>query len=253
MRLGTRAVRGTAGVLAGTALAACGAGAAGAGSAPGSDPACPAGTPTVASQAQGSAAGAPDLLTVSLGVTTGAPTAVGALGDDSAKANAVIASLRADGVTDADMQTSLVSVQPTYSSGPRPALTGYSAANEVTVKLHNLGSAGALIDGAAKAAGNAIHIDSISYSIQDDRALALQARADAVRRATAQAKGMASGAGMRLGGLCSVTDVQPQFGYAGGGGASSAGTIGGFSTVPPIEMGTLQITAQLTAVFRVVR
>jgi len=184
-----------------------------------------------------------------MGVTIGASTAAGALAQDSARANALIASLRQGGVGDADMQTSLLSIQPTYSGGNQPVLTGYQASNEVTVKLHDLGGAGSLIDQAAKAAGNAIHIDSIAYSLVDDRSLMDQARKEAVARATAQAASMAAGDGIRLGPLCSVTDVAPP-GYASGAGGAAAGSPGGFSTLPPIEAGTQQLSAQVTAVFR---
>jgi len=240
-------------VIGAVGLGACGASAASSGPTP-ADPSCPGGTTTVTSQSQGSATGTPDLLTVTMGVSVGAPSAEGALGDDSARANALIASLHQAGVVDADIQTSLLSVQQTYSPPPNQVFTGYSVTNEVTVKLHDLTKAGPLIDQAAKAAGNAVHVDSIAYSISDDAGLARQARQDAVARATAQARSMAAGAGMHLGALCSVTDVQPQFGYgSAGGGASAAGTSGGFSTVPPVEVGTQQVSAQVTAVYQVLR
>jgi len=240
-------------LAAGLGLAACGSASVHRSSSP-SDPSCPAGTATVTSQAQGTVTGTPDLLTVALGVTMGAPSAAGALAQDSSRANALIASLHQSGVEDADIQTSLLSIQPTYSSGSHPVLTGYQAANVVTVQLHNLAGGGNLIDQAAQAAGNAIHVDSISYSISDTTALNRQARQDAVAQATSQARAMATGAGMRLGALCSVTDLQPQTGYAGSGsGLSAGGSVGGFSTVPPIEVGTQQVTAQVTAVYQVLR
>lgn len=236
-------------VLGGAGLAACGSAAVGA-DPPAGDP-CPTGAPTVTSQAQGSAVGVPDLLTMTMGVTVGQASAEGALDDDSARANALIASLRQNGVVDADIQTSLLSVQQTYSPPPNQVLTGYQVTNEVTVKLHDLTKAGNLIDQAAKAAGNAVHVDSIAYSIFDTSALARQARQDAVSKAMTQARAMTTGAGTRLGALCSVTDVQANQYGAAGGGASAAGSAGGFSTVPPVEAGTQEVTAEVTAVYQV--
>jgi uncharacterized protein YggE len=253
MTLGRAASIGAA-LLAAATLGACSSPAAKPG-ATGADPGCRSGTATVTSQAQGDALAVPNLLTVTVGVTLSEPTAQAALDQNSAKANALIASLRQNGVVDADIQTSLLSIQQTYSPPPNPVLTGYQVTNEVTVKLHDLTKAGSLIDGAAKAAGNAVHIENISYSISDDSALAQQARQDAVTRATAQARAMAAGAGMRLGALCSVTDLQPQVGYPFGVQGASGGAVsgGGSSVLPPVEAGTQQVTAQVTAVYQVIR
>lgn len=225
-------------------------------SAKGPDPAaCPTGTTTVTSQAQGTASGSPDLLTLAMGVTTSAPTAESALAQNSADANALIAALHTNGVGDPDIQTSQLSVQQTYSAPPNPVPTGYQVNNELTVKLHDLTKAGNLIDDAAKAAGNAIRIQSIGYSLSDDSDLQQQARRDAVTKATAQARAMATGAGMRLGALCSETDIQPQapLGYGGMGGAiPSAGAPSG-PAGPPVQAGTEQVTAQVTTVYEVMR
>jgi hypothetical protein len=49
-------------------------------------------------------------------------------------------------VVEADLQTSGLSIQPTYN---RTVITGYQVTNTVTAQLHNLAGAGALIDGAS--------------------------------------------------------------------------------------------------------
>ena len=236
-------------VVGGLALAACGSSTSTAAGGL-TNSGCPAGTATITAHGHGVTQGPPDLLTVSLGVQTSAPTAAAALADNSSKATGLIAQLRKDGVAEADLQTSGLSIQPMYA-GPKPVITGYQVTNTVTARLHNLAGAGGLIDDAAQAAGDAIQVNSISFSIQDDSTLAGAAKEAAVRQATDQAKAMASGAGMRLGRLCSLTDngspqPQPVFGAVGVGTSAAAG-----AAAPPIETGSQQVTADVTAVFEI--
>lgn len=235
-------------VVTGAGLAACGSAGGTGAAAGGSGSGCPGGVATLTVHGHGSVEGPPDLLTVSLGVQTQAATATAALNDNSTRANALMAELRKHGVADQDLQTSGLSIQPVYS-GPRPTITGYQVTNTVTARLHDLSGAGALIDDAAGAVGDAVRVDQIAFSIQDDSALAGQARAAAVRQAADQARAMAGAAGRRLGALCSLTDnttpAQPQPVL---GAAASAG--GAFSAAPPIQAGTQQVTADVTAVYR---
>ena len=106
---------------------------------------------------------------------------------------------------EADLQTSGLTVQPVYT-GPKQLITSYQVMNNVTVTLYDLAEAGKIIDDAASAAGNAIVVNSIAFSVKDDTALLGQARAAAVRQAMGQAQVMAAAAGMSLGHLCSLVD-----------------------------------------------
>jgi len=235
-----------AGALAAAGLAGCGAShAEAAGSTSSSTSTCPSGTPTVTAHGEGSAQGPPDLLTITLGVQTSAASAASALSENASSATALVAQLKADGVAAADLQTSGLSIQPVYSGNP-PVIRSYQVTNTVTARLHDLSQDGTVIDDAARAAGNAIQVDGIAFSIQDDTALAGQARGAAVRQAATYARAMAQGAGASLGRLCSLVDqttspvVVPTFSAAAG--SASAGT--------PIEPGTQQVTADVTAVYR---
>ena len=206
---------------------------------------------TVTATAEGKAEGAPDLLTVSLGVQTQSRTAQGALSDNAAKAQALIAKLKADGVADKDIQTSQLNVSPQYTGGgpgTAPAITGYMVTNLVTAKLRKLDKAGALIDNAVASAGNDARVNSLGYSIDDNSALLSAARADAVRQAAARAKAMAEAAGVTLGPVRAITDssapqIQPMYAMA----APTAGGATGAST--PLQPGTQQLTVQVVVVF----
>jgi hypothetical protein len=55
--------------------------------------------------------------------------------------------------------------------------------------------------------GDAVRVDGLVFSVDDDSAARATARGDAVRRAVAQAQEMAEAAGVALGPLLSVTEV----------------------------------------------
>ena len=129
---------------------------------------CPATASTVTVQGYGSAEGQPNELTISLGVQTQASTASVAFDTNAAKANALISKLEADGVNKLDIQTSGLSVQPVYT-GPKQLITAYQVMDSVMVTMYDLANAGKTIDDAAHAAGNAIVINNIAFSVKDDK------------------------------------------------------------------------------------
>ncbi|MGH3883095.1 MAG: SIMPL domain-containing protein [Pseudonocardiaceae bacterium] len=184
----------------------------------------------------GTGAGTPDTVTVVIGVQTRGQSAKGALDANNAQATTLIDVLKSNGVAAADLQTSQLSVNPTYDSASG-RITGYEVTNQVTAKLHDIGAAGGLIDAAGAAAGDAVRVQQLGFSIDDDSAVRAQARADAVRRAQAQAKQMADAAGVRLGRIHSVTEVpvNPPSPFSRDSAPAEAATV-------PIEPGTKELT-----------
>lgn len=210
---------------------------------------------TITASGDGRAEGSPDLLTVSLGVQTHDPRAQAALATNGAKAQALIARLKADGVVAKDIQTSQLQVNPDYaqpSPSVPPRITGYSVTDLVTAKLRKLDGAGVLIDDAVASAGNDARVDSIAYSIDDDSALLAAARADAVRQAQARAKAMADAAGVGLGAVRTITDVtQPAVmpAYLMGPQPAASGAAGASAPATPLQPGSERLTVQVVVVF----
>jgi uncharacterized protein YggE len=172
-----------------------------------------AGTPTaavdghtIATRGIGKVTGTPDTATVLIGVSTQASSARSALDANNGKANALIQLLRTNGVAPKDVRTSQLSINPTYND-KAATITGYQVDNTVQATLHDLSKAGALLDAAVGAVGNAVRIQQISFSIGDDSALRAQARARAVSQAKAQAAQLAQAAGVTLGSIRSLTEV----------------------------------------------
>ncbi|MGH3874852.1 MAG: SIMPL domain-containing protein [Pseudonocardiaceae bacterium] len=118
--------------------------------------------------------------------------------------------------------------------------------NQVTATLRDIGGAGGLIDAASAAAGDAVRVQQLGFSIGDDSASRAQARADAVRQAKAQAKQLADAAGVTLGRLHSITEVPvnpPSPIYREAAPAADASV--------PLEPGTQQLTVLVEIVYAI--
>jgi hypothetical protein len=192
----------------------------------------------------GTATRTPDTVTVVIGVQTRAQSAKAALDANTGQATALISVLKSKGVAAADLQTSQLSVTPTYDSATG-RITGYEVTNQVTAKLHDIGAAGGLIDAAGEAAGDAVRLQQLSFSIDDDSTSRAQARANAVRQAQAHAKQMADAAGVRLGRIRSITEVPVS--PPGPLGRDAAAT----SAPVPVEPGTQELTVMVEIVYAI--
>ena len=197
-------------------------------------------------RAVGKVTGTPDTVTIDIGVQTQASSASKALEDNNAKANAVIGVLKGKGIAPADLQTSELTVNPTYDSNGT-AITGYQVTNSLTATLHDVAKAGAIIDAAQAAAGDAARIDSLTFSIGDGSSLRAAARADAVKQATAAANQLATAAGVALGEVLSITEdpqtdtPQPVYQAAD---AAASGAV-------PIQAGSQDLTVTVEVVFAI--
>jgi uncharacterized protein YggE len=206
-----------------------------------SSPSSPGG---ITAHGVGQVSGAPDLMTISVGVETRAAHASDALSQNSVLTRAVIASLTAHGVADKDIQTAQLSLYPQYDNSGR-TITGYQVSDSVTAKLHDLTKAGSTIDAAVGAAGDSGRMNGVSFSFDDSSQLLAQARKDAVAKAFVQAQQLASAAGVKLGGLRSISeDSAPQPPGVFNGAPSSGG-----APATPIQPGTQDVTVQVTAVW----
>jgi uncharacterized protein len=144
------------------------------------------------------------------------------------------------------MQTSDLEISQNYDKNGN--ITGYRVSNMVTVTLHDISKAGAVIDAGAAAAGNDITFNGIQLSIDDTSALLRNARADAVKQAIAHAQQLADAAGVKLGAVRKIDDtgsVVPQpLEYANAPAASAKADV-------PIQAGSQQLSVDVTVTFAV--
>ena len=160
----------------------------------------------------GTVTGTPDTLRLSLRVSAQGADVSDALAGADATATRVQASLSTAGVELKDLQTSGLSVQPSY--GRNGQVTGYTADESLTVVLRSLATAGATITKAVTAGGNRVRVDGLSVGLDSTSALAAGARTRAVDDAKAKATQYAEAAGRTLGPVISISETVQQPGFA---------------------------------------
>jgi len=158
---------------------------------------------------EGSVRATPGFATVTLGVTTTGKDAREAMAANAKSANALVALIKSEGVSLADIQTSDVSISPMFSNQPpaqasAPTIIGYSVSDNVTVTVRDISRLGALLDKAVGAGANAIY--GIGYGENDPSALLDKARPLAVADARRKAEIYAGAGGAKIGRLMELTE-----------------------------------------------
>lgn len=200
---------------------------------------------------EGVVLGAPDMAILSIGVTTEAETAAQAMVDNSKALSAVLEQIKASGVEARDLQTSNLSLNPNWtgydsSSGGRPKIAGYTASNQLTVRIRALESLGTVLDAAIADGANALN--GLSFAMSDPRPATDEARKRAVADARAKATLLVEAAGAKLGRIVSISEggsSQPQPGPMFRAAAEAMPV--------PVEGGEVSANASVTVVFEIVQ
>jgi uncharacterized protein len=218
-------------------------------------PGCGGSNPKLTVQGTGQAFGTPDVLHAVFGFSTTAGTTSAALSQNNAKVTQALTALAANGVAARDVQTTALSLQAQYAYPHGvPTLTGYTATNTITATLRNTATAGAAIDAVVNATGDAVQINSLTFSFGNPTAVEDQARADAVHQAGSHAHAMAAASGRTLGPVCSLTDnTQPTGPYPNAGLDYAQNPAAGSVNAVPVEPGTQTETDQVTLVYALER
>jgi uncharacterized protein YggE len=149
----------------------------------------------------------PDLVRISTGVVTQAPTASAAITQNAQQMASVRAALRRAGIADRDIQTSALSLHPDHrhdNAGRSPVLIGYRARNEVSVRFRDIANTGKIID--ALVAQGANQINGPMLSIEKPESALNEARAAALQKARGRAEMYARTLGKRVGRIVSVSE-----------------------------------------------
>ncbi|HYZ47503.1 MAG TPA: SIMPL domain-containing protein [Sphingomonas sp.] len=157
--------------------------------------------------AQGESRRTPDIATVSAGVVTQAADAAGAMRENAARMERVIAAIKRAGVADRDIRTSNISLQPQYRYGENqpPVITAYQASNMVTVRFRDIARSGAILD--ALVATGANQINGPELGLDDPAAAMDEARLDAIAKARARAQLYARAAGLKVKRILSISEA----------------------------------------------
>ena len=190
----------------------------------------------------------PDLADLRLGVTITAPTVESARSANSSTLAAVIDRLKATGIADRDLQTSIVSVSPQYDysrEGAPPRLAGYTFSNLVAAVVRDIERVGEAIDAALTA--GATNVDHIAFRVADQSAAEREAREAAVADARVKAETFAGAAGVTIEGVAAIVESGAPIPYPMPVAERMAFAAKDAST--PIEPGTNEVVATVTIAY----
>lgn len=213
-------------------------------------PAAPTDQPhTIAVTGSGTAYGAPDIATAQIGVQTRDADAVKAVSANTAKMTAIIAALKAQGISDKDIQTTNFSVsaqQDVDANGQPKGTMTFIVENTVNITVRDLTKVGEVLSASVDAGANTIY--GVTYSVADQAALEGQARDMAMADAKARAAQLAKDAGTTLDGPITISETmnngpEPFFARA------SAPAAGGSAPVP-VQSGQISVQIQVNVTYQ---
>jgi len=146
----------------------------------------------------------PDLALTTFSVITEAKTVGEALSENTKKMNAVIDFVKGQGVEAKDLKTAGFYIYPRYEwyekneiypQGKR-VLVGYEVQQSLEVKIRNMEKIGDIIEGATEAGAN--QVGDLQFTIDKQDELKSQARKQAIEKAKAKGKELASQLGVKL-------------------------------------------------------
>ncbi|WGM38305.1 SIMPL domain-containing protein [Caulobacter sp. NIBR1757] len=195
---------------------------------------------------------APDMATITLGVTTEAPSASEAMKLNADRMTGVIASLKKAGIDPRDIQTSGLNLNPqyVYVENQPPRLNGYQAANTVTIVVRDLKRLGSVVD--ASVNSGATNVGGISFGIEDSQVSEDKARVEAVKALQAKANLYAQSLGYKVARLVTFSESggyapQPPVVYA------SFARAEKMDSSTPVEAGQLKVRVDVSATFELVK
>lgn len=208
---------------------------------------------TVSVSGSGNVKATPDTLVTHFVVHAKRASTQAALAAAGKAASRVVAALEAEGVADADIQTTGLNVGPTYDRHGR--FTGkYRASEGLTARMHPLDKAGDALDAAVAAGGNSVRISSSSLTVSDKEKYRSAARAQAFANAKAAAEQYAELAGRQLGRAMKIVGTasgpSAERVYRAPAAADSAGGgVGGAAASIPVNPGKQKVRASVHVVW----
>ena len=209
--------------------------------------------------AEGHSTRTPDIASFTAGVASTGKTAGAAMAANAAQMNRVIAALKQAGIADRDIQTSNLSLNPTYAEPVRlpngqvvqdgpPRINGYRANNSISVRQRKLSEVGKVIDALVAAGAN--EISGPDFSVDQADAALDEARTAAMKTARARAELYAAAAGMHVGKIVSISESggympQPKMMYA-------RAAMADMAAPTPVAAGEVSLSISVSVQFKLV-
>jgi hypothetical protein len=194
----------------------------------------------IAVTGSGRVARPPDTAVVELGVEARAANLTDATTDVDRKMRSVVARVKAQGVPDADIRTTVYAIdplaEPRQPGDTSARIAGYRVSNIVQVRTRPADGIGRVVDAAVAAGANVVR--NVHFTLDDPSRAEAEARTLAMQDAAARARQLAAAAGVRLGRVLSVTESSP---------VRPVGRMSLATAPGPVEPGQLEVSVSLEA------
>lgn len=172
--------------------------------------------PGIVTTGDGTAKVKPDVAIITVGAVAQAATAADAQAEVTQHVDTILKRAKDLGIADKDTTNAGYSIRPQYASGPgqAPRITGYQAAQQISLTYRDVDGAGKALD--ALVQGDAANTIGIRLTLDDPKQAQADARSQAIQDARSKAEAMAKTAGVTLGKVLSVSDLgsaQPPGGF----------------------------------------
>jgi uncharacterized protein YggE len=193
----------------------------------------------------------PDQAELNLGVVTQAASGQAAASQNAQKQDAVVGQLKKTLGAGAEIKTIGYSLSPNYrypKEGGQPTISGYTASNTVQVKINDLSLVGKVIDAATQSGANTV--DSLRFTLKDEKAAQTQALREAAGQARAKAEALAAALSVKIVRVLSVDESgqPPRPIYME---SMKARVMDASAASTPVEAGTIDIQASVTVSFEI--
>jgi len=203
----------------------------------------------------------PDLAITTLSVISEEKTVAIAMSDNTKKMNAIVESVKNNGVAEKDIKTVSFYITPvyeyekaadcTYYSCPqgKRILTGYQITQSLEVKIRNLEKVGEIIQGATGNGAN--QVGDLQFTIEKEDDLKKQAREEAINKVKVKAKILADQLGVKIVRIVSFSEGGG-YNYQNNLYLEKAVSMGGGDAAPQIQTGEnkIETTVSITYEFR---
>lgn len=199
---------------------------------------------TISVTGVGRVAATADVLILNLAVETQAVTALDSLTENNQQAAAVLSALQDHAVQARDIQTTQLSIDPVMERQDQndarpPKIVGYRVRNGLSAELRDVSGAGAVIDAAVQAGGDATRIEGVSFSFAEPSSLLSAARMRAIDDAKDRARQLTDGLGVGLGDVISISESDLS-------GGSTIRQFAAFAASTPVLPGESEVSLQVT-------
>jgi uncharacterized protein YggE len=202
--------------------------------------------PYVQATGQATISAKPDQAFIEIGVISQGVTAVTAAAQNAKQTDAVVADLGRLLGGSKKLRTTNYSMRPNYQS-PKPGatatITGYTATNVVEVTLDDLALVSKIIDTATASGANLVQ--RLQFQLKNPSSVHAQALREATEQAKTNAEAMAAGLGLKMVRVLSAEEVTPEKGFPMYERAASMALPAGTSPPTPVEIGMIEVAANV--------